>query len=144
MTVYQGPMLRRPFKMSPIITQVYGPTLNASEPSLYGYPHFHTGVDYAMPQGSCIISPGKGVIDRLGWDDTGYGNLLVIKHGPKTYSYLGHLLKAFGQVGDEVGALELVALSGSTGNSTGPHLHWGVMHGGLYINPWEALDPAYR
>lgn len=127
--------LRRPFKAPVIITQPWGPTSNTFEPSYFGYPHFHLGVDYALPIGTCILAPGAGKVAFAGWDQTGFGDCIKIDHGGGLFSVLGHLSGFKCQIGDEVGVWELVGLSGSTGNSTGPHLHFGVLYGGEWRPP---------
>jgi murein DD-endopeptidase MepM/ murein hydrolase activator NlpD len=127
--------LRRPIKGEFTIPQPFGPTDYTGEPAAFGYPHFHLGVDYAMPIGSCVLSPDFGQVIFAGWDTTGFGNCVKIQHGGGVVSLLGHLSAFRCQVGDLVNACELVGLSGNTGNSTGPHLHWSTILNGVWTNP---------
>ena len=131
--------LRRPFKVAPCITQRFGPTDNPMEPAMYGHAHFHTGVDYAMVTGTCVLASFGGYVTAAGWDHTGYGLLVIIKDELGLESLTAHLSHSYVRVGDAVNAGELIGLSGSTGNSTGPHLHWSVRRGGTYISPASLL-----
>jgi murein DD-endopeptidase MepM/ murein hydrolase activator NlpD len=127
--------LRRPFKGPVQISQPFGPTSFEGEPAAFGHPHFHLGVDYALPSGSCILAPMFGRVIRADWDDTGFGQHVRIDHGLGVVSLLAHLSEYKCAVGDQVNAGELIGLSGSTGNSTGPHLHWSTLLHGVWTDP---------
>lgn len=85
-------------------------------------------VDLGTPNGTPLYAPGPGVIAVAGWNNYGSGNEILIDHGNNVCTLLGHL-SGFGvKAGDKVTAGALVGWSGNTGNSTGPHLHWGMIN----------------
>lgn len=90
----------------------------------------HWGVDLAGPRGSAILAVGDGVVLDAGPQD-GFGNWVVIRHSNGDVSIYGHMLYYFVQVGQKVKAGEKIALVGSEGQSTGPHLHFEIHKGGL-------------
>jgi murein DD-endopeptidase MepM/ murein hydrolase activator NlpD len=75
-----------------------------------------------------------------GWNNDGYGNLLIIDHGDGWQSVYGHLDRILVNCADDVIRGETVALMGSTGNSSGPHLHFELRKDGGYVNPWDFLQ----
>jgi murein DD-endopeptidase MepM/ murein hydrolase activator NlpD len=83
---------------------------------------YHGGVDVSLVAGTPIPAAMAGQVVYAGWNDQGYGNLVIVQNGSWT-TYYGHLSTVGVAVGQEVGRGETVALSGNTGNSTGPHLH---------------------
>lgn len=127
--------MRLPFAGTPNITQPYGPTSYAAEPAYKGYSHFHTGIDFALPTGTPIDAAGSGKVVAAGWDSTGYGNRVLIDHGNGQYTLYGHLDQVTCRPGDWVQSGSQIGLSGSTGNSSGPHLHFGVEINGEWVDP---------
>ncbi|WP_436523833.1 M23 family metallopeptidase [Actinoplanes sp. HUAS TT8] len=95
----------------------------------------HAGVDIAAPDGSPIVAAGAGVVIRAGLAE-GYGNAVLIDHGNGWLTHYGHLSRIAVTVGQVVQAGEQIGDEGSTGHSTGPHLHFEV-HEGHYKNPVE-------
>lgn len=88
-----------------------------------GKKKFHHGIDVALPQGTPLVAPADGEVVHKGSGADG-GNVLIMKHAPKTYIVFYHLQKpSHLAVGDKVSRGEVVAYSGNTGRSTGPHLH---------------------
>lgn len=113
-------MARRPFNGPVVITTEYG----TSQPGTRrGY---HTGVDYALNTGTEVVAPENGVIVRNG-DGTaasdGRGYFIVLKGDSGTYHQLFHL-KQMGHASGRVSEGQVIGYTGSTGRSTGPHLHW--------------------
>jgi len=96
----------------------------------------HTGVDIANKIGTPIYAADSGVvvISQGGWNG-GYGNTIVIDHGNGVKTRYGHMSKLFAKVGDEVAKGENIGAMGSTGRSTGPHLHFEVLIRGTRTNP---------
>ena len=94
----------------------------------------HPGVDIAVPSGVYIRAAGAGVVVVAGADET-YGNHLVLDHGEGYRSLYGHASVLLVAEGDSVRGGEVIALTGSTGRSTAPHLHFEITSDG------EALDP---
>jgi murein DD-endopeptidase MepM/ murein hydrolase activator NlpD len=101
---------------------------------------FHPGLDIDGEKGDVVMSPANGKVLRAGWTG-GYGNLLEIDHGNGITTRYGHLSKIDVQVGDTVTRGESVALVGSTGRSTGPHLHFEVRVNNTAVNPRRFLPP---
>lgn len=94
----------------------------------------HIGIDIGVSIGTKIKSTMDGEIVYAGWNNEGYGNLVIVKNG-KFSTYYGHLSKIPVKVGDQVAAGDVIGLSGSTGNSTGPHLHYEVRINGGAVDP---------
>ena len=99
----------------------------------------HTGVDIAGPIGTAIYAADDGVVAIAGWNSGGYGNMVLIDHGGGLYTRYGHASKLLVKAGDTVKKGDVIALIGSTGRSTGPHLHFEVMTGTPHNrkNPFE-------
>ena len=96
--------------------------------------HTHSGIDLALPTGSEIHSVMGGTVSFAGWEG-GYGYRVVVDHPDGTQTSYSHLSDIGVKVGDEVDAGTTIALSGNTGNSSGPHLHFEVIEGGKYVDP---------
>lgn len=94
----------------------------------------HPGLDIAVPSGSYIWSAGDGVVAEVG-ENAVYGRFVVIDHGSGVRTLYGHTSEIFVQPGEEVHARQVVALSGSTGRSTAPHLHFEVIVEGKPVDP---------
>ncbi|HQZ95826.1 MAG TPA: peptidoglycan DD-metalloendopeptidase family protein [Pyrinomonadaceae bacterium] len=99
---------------------------------------FHAGLDLAVPPGTSVQASAEGVVSFAGWSG-GYGNLLVVKHADGRETRYGHLNKLLVTEGDTVSAGQVVALSGSTGRSTGPHVHFEIRENGQVLNPLNIL-----
>ncbi len=95
---------------------------------------FHRGIDIACPVGSEIRASRNGRIIFCGWQE-GYGNLIIIEHEFGYQSYYGHLSKFRVKTGDRVNMSQVIALSGNTGRTTGPHLHFEIRKNGKALNP---------
>lgn len=98
----------------------------------------HTGIDIAANTGTPIYSCSKGTVEYTGWY-YGYGNLVIVNHGNGVKTYYGHCSKIYVSVGDAVTKDTLIAAVGSTGNSTGPHLHLEIRRNGTVLNPQNYL-----
>lgn len=94
----------------------------------------HTGLDISAPSGTGIKAAASGTVTFAGRKGS-YGNLLVITHSNGVQTYYGHCSKLYCQEGKKVSAGETVAAVGSTGNSTGPHLHFEIRVNGVAYNP---------
>jgi murein DD-endopeptidase MepM/ murein hydrolase activator NlpD len=124
------------------VTQGFGPTPYTFEPSYGGFAHFHTGVDVASPQGTPILAADDGVVALVGSGNTGYGNYVVIAHAGGVTTLYGHLLAAAVRQGDRVSQGQTIGLEGSTGLSTGPHVHFEVRVNNQPVDPLPYLPPA--
>jgi murein DD-endopeptidase MepM/ murein hydrolase activator NlpD len=99
-----------------------------------GHQAFHKGVDFAGASGSEIVAVAAGVVTYAG-DRTGYGATVEVSHGSGFVTRYGHNQKNLVTVGQTVTRGQAIALMGSTGRSTGPHVHFEVMRNGRQVNP---------
>jgi murein DD-endopeptidase MepM/ murein hydrolase activator NlpD len=100
----------------------------------------HKGVDFAGAMGSQVMAVATGIVTRAG-TASGYGNLIEINHGGGYVTRYGHNQKLLVTVGDTVVRGQPIALMGSTGRSTGPHVHFEVLRNGQHLNPLAFVDP---
>jgi murein DD-endopeptidase MepM/ murein hydrolase activator NlpD len=110
--------------------------VNGTVTSGYGprWGRLHEGVDIAAPTGTPIWAAAAGTVIYAGWLG-GYGNLVVVDHGNGLATAYGHASAILVAVGQSVSQGETIALVGSTGNSTGPHLHFEVRVNGIAVDP---------
>lgn len=94
----------------------------------------HIALDIGAPEGTPVKSTMSGKVVYAGWNEEGYGNLVIVENGPYR-TYYAHLSKIPVEVGQQVKAGEWIGQSGNTGNSTGPHLHYEVRVNGQQIDP---------
>lgn len=99
-----------------------------------GEQKFHAGIDIGAAEGTPVGAAGAGEVSMAGWYG-GYGNAVMIDHGNGLQSLYGHLSAIMVSVGDLVTQLQTIGLVGSTGNSTGPHLHFELRQDGTPIDP---------
>ncbi len=100
----------------------------------------HLGIDITAFEGTPVLASGAGVVVYAGWSDYGYGNVIEIDHGGGWATIYAHLSQINVKVCDYVNAGQVIALSGSTGNSTGPHLHFEVRRNGTAVDPWQIVS----
>jgi murein DD-endopeptidase MepM/ murein hydrolase activator NlpD len=105
-----------------------------------GMPAMHKGLDFAGDEGAPVVATGSGVVT---WSESrfGYGNLVEIDHGNGYITRYGHNKELLVKVGDIVTKGQKISLMGSTGRSTGPHVHYEVLKDGEHIDP---LPYVYR
>jgi murein DD-endopeptidase MepM/ murein hydrolase activator NlpD len=99
-----------------------------------GYHSTHPALDFGIDVGTPIKSTMQGTVTYAGWNDEGYGNLVIVDNG-SYQTYYGHLSSIPVSVGEHVSNGQIIGLSGNTGNSTGPHLHYEIRTNGSPINP---------
>jgi len=99
---------------------------------------FHTGIDIGARSGANIVAADCGVVILSSWHG-GYGNTVIIDHGGGLHTLYGHNSRNLVRVGDQVSRGQVIALIGSTGISTGPHLHFEMRVNGVARNPRQAL-----
>jgi murein DD-endopeptidase MepM/ murein hydrolase activator NlpD len=97
-------------------------------------PRFHTGVDISVPPGSKVKATADGIVSLAGWAENS-GIVVVVEHGRGFSTAYAHSQKALVRVGQRVGRGETIALSGSTGVSTGPHVHYEIWKNGRHTEP---------
>ncbi|NEO27559.1 MAG: M23 family metallopeptidase [Kamptonema sp. SIO4C4] len=101
-----------------------------------GFHRYHEGLDIAGPVGTPIFATKAGTVVAAGWDDWGLGNAIMLQHADGSRTVYGHNQTLFVQEGQQVEQGQMIAEMGSTGNSTGPHLHFEV-----YLEGDRAIDP---
>ena len=103
----------------------------------------HSGQDFAVPSGTKVVAAHGGTVVKAGGNGAGdgpaYGNAVVIRHGNGTYSQYAHLSRISVRIGQVVTTGQRIALSGNTGNSSGPHLHFEIR---TTANYGSAVDPV--
>jgi hypothetical protein len=104
-----------------------------------GSRRFHSGVDIGAPMGAPVVATGSGIIVSSGWIG-GYGKAVVIQHNGIQQTLYGHLSEVFVQPGQKIEQGTVIGRVGSTGNSTGPHLHFETR--ALTADGWVAVDPG--
>ncbi|HEV3235054.1 MAG TPA: peptidoglycan DD-metalloendopeptidase family protein [Candidatus Dormibacteraeota bacterium] len=129
-----------------VISQGFGPTDFTMEPPGFGAPHFHTGVDVAAQSGTPIFAADDGVVataetSMLGNQIVGYGRHVIIAHHNGVMTLYGHLDGYIVKPGDRVTQGQLIGVMGSTGMSTGPHLHFEVRVNNVPTDPSPYLPP---
>jgi murein DD-endopeptidase MepM/ murein hydrolase activator NlpD len=124
------------------ISQVYGPTQLGFEPAYAGFAHFHTGLDMCLPEGAPVLAADDGIVILVGSGPYGYGNYLVVQHQGGLTTLYGHLNRAVVHVGDQVTQGQRIGLEGTTGNSTGPHLHFELRIDNKPVDPALYLPPG--
>ena len=117
------------------ITQPFGPSSLVLEPPYGPYPHFHTGIDLAAPFGTKVMAAAFGVVVAVANTRVGYGNYVIIAHGGGIMTLYAHLLQTDVKVGDRVVRGQRIGLEGSSGLSTGPHLHFELRVNDQVTNP---------
>jgi len=121
------------------VTQPFGPSTLLLEPPLGPYKHFHTGIDLAAPFGTTVNAAAAGVVVAVGHSSIGYGNYVVIGHGGGIMTLYGHLLETDVTVGNVIARGQRVGLEGSSGWSTGPHVHFELRVNDAVVDPMPYL-----
>ena len=105
----------------------------------WGGTDFHPGMDIANDMGTPIVATADGVVEYAGWNSGGYGNMVDINHGNGIMTRYGHASQVVVSAGQQVKRGQLIAYMGSTGFSTGPHVHYEVHVNGNRVNPISYL-----
>lgn len=106
---------------------------------LTGKKEFHRGLDVRAPKGSPIVAPANGIVVSTS-RNAGYGRMVVVDHGYGIVTRYGHVSKVYVKPGQRVKRGEKLAAVGSTGRTTGPHLHYEVIRNGITVNPIRYLS----
>ena len=141
---YSGEMMLRVPSIAPIcpvpgsyhISSAYG---RRTDP-VYGRTAFHEGIDFAMPTGNSVYSTADGVVEKVRHAFFGYGNSVVVNHGFGYKTRYAHMKEISVHEGDTVKMGTFLGLSGNTGKSTGPHLHYEVIYKDRPVNPYNYFD----
>jgi murein DD-endopeptidase MepM/ murein hydrolase activator NlpD len=124
------------------LSQAFGPSTFWFEPPYGSFKHFHMGIDLVEPFGSTVYAADDGVVAVVGSSTSGYGNYVVLIHSGGLETLYGHLSTALVKVGQRVTQGQAVGLEGSTGNSTGPHLHFELRINQKPVDPTLYLPPG--
>jgi murein DD-endopeptidase MepM/ murein hydrolase activator NlpD len=138
---YQPPAAARvQWPLQGVVTQPFGCTGFSLENPTQACPSgFHTGIDIARPQGTPIRAAGPGIAYPFS-DTERYGNHVIIQMQGGLSTLYGHMVRMNVAWGQRVQAGDLIGWVGSTGNSTGPHLHFEVRYAGVAFDPMTYLD----
>ena len=104
-----------------------------------GASSYHKGIDWATPVGTAVMASCTGTVAKAGWG-SGYGYVVYINHADGRQTRYGHLSKVLVKQGQTVTQGQKIALSGNTGVSTGPHVHFEILIGGAQVNPFDYLN----
>jgi murein DD-endopeptidase MepM/ murein hydrolase activator NlpD len=132
---YDGGVFKFPLATYTRISDDYGDRIH---PTL-GVQQFHNGVDFAAPKGTAIYAAYDGTVVAATYSST-MGNYVMIDHGSGLYTIYMHASTLYVQKDDVVTRGETIAAVGSTGRSTGNHLHFSVRRDGSYVSPWNYLS----
>ncbi|MEH1839023.1 MAG: peptidoglycan DD-metalloendopeptidase family protein [Nostoc sp.] len=132
---YSGTGMMYPLSIPAAITSVFGWRIHPITGSL----RFHAGTDLGAPTGTPVLAAAAGSVETANWVG-GYGLTVILNHKSAQKTLYGHMSQILVQPGQWVQPGTVIGLVGSTGNSTGPHLHFEVRH--LTPNGWVATDPG--
>ncbi len=149
----KGQSVRKALMRTPVNAARISSGFGMRRHPILGYSKMHKGMDFAAPTGTPIYAAGDGIIVDRGWKN-GYGNYIRIKHNGSlatAYAHMSRFASGFNR-GSRVRQGQIIGYVGSTGRSTGPHLHFEVMVNGTQVNPLkvanmntgEALSGAHR
>jgi murein DD-endopeptidase MepM/ murein hydrolase activator NlpD len=127
------------------LTQAFGPTPHSSEPAFAGYAHFHPGIDLAADAGSPVFAAADGLVTialSRESDGTGYGEYVVLSHSGNSQTVYAHLEAVLVTPWMQVKKGQILGLVGSTGNSTGPHLHFEYWLNGKPVDPLAYISTS--
>lgn len=119
------------------IKPITGGTLTSTFKWRWG--RMHKGIDWAVPKGTAVRASCGGTVVSAGWSG-GYGNCITIRHPDGKQTRYGHLSKILVSAGQKVDQGQKIALSGNTGRSTGPHVHFEIIVNGSQVNPLKYLQ----
>lgn len=105
-----------------------------------GATKMHSGLDFACPPGNSVYVTGDGIVESVRYDLFGYGNSIVVDHGFGYKTRYAHLKLILVKVGMSLKRGDMIAETGNSGRSTGPHLHYEVMYRGNFVNPYNYFD----
>ncbi len=135
-----GTSARRGFLRAPVPFVNLTSRFGSRRHPLLGYVRAHQGVDYGAPEGTPVWAVGDGVVSLAGWNG-GCGLTVQVRHRNGFESVYCHLSRLNVAAGARVGQKQVVGRVGTTGLSTGPHLHYAIRQGGAYVNPLRLQIP---
>ena len=133
---YVGGQFMWPSNTTHLVTSPYGYRIHP----VTGKSRFHAGIDIGAAYGTSILAANDGVVIVAGYNAGGYGNYVVINHGGGYTTLYAHASSLLVSVGQKVSRGQVIATCGSTGMSTGPHIHFEVQYNGQTTNPMQYFN----
>ncbi|MFZ4166618.1 M23 family metallopeptidase [Brevundimonas sp. NPDC058933] len=138
-----GPMMRKVAFEAPVKGYRINSAFGLRKLTIEAKARAHKGVDIAAPKGTSVYTTAEGRVVRAGFQAGGYGNFIEVKHPNGLSSIYGHLSRIDVHTGQDVAPGERIGLVGSTGYSTGPHLHFEVRRNGAQVNPTKVMGQSF-
>ena len=138
-----GPLMRKVAFEAPVKGYRINSAFGLRKLTIEAKARAHKGVDFAAPKGTSVYSTAEGKVVRAGFQAGGYGNFIEVKHPNGMSSVYGHLSRIDVHTGQSVATGERIGLVGSTGYSTGPHLHFEVRRNGGQVNPTKVVGQVF-
>jgi murein DD-endopeptidase MepM/ murein hydrolase activator NlpD len=139
-----GRSLKQFLLRKPVPNGIFKSAFGMRRHPILGYMKMHTGVDWAAPSGTPIIAAGDGVVEKAGWDSGGYGNQTLVRHANgyvSSYNHQSAIAKGI-KTGARVHQGQIIGWVGTTGESTGPHLHYEMIVNGTKVDPLKIRLPG--
>jgi murein DD-endopeptidase MepM/ murein hydrolase activator NlpD len=139
-----GKSIRQFLLRNPVPNGVFKSGFGMRRHPILGFARMHTGVDWAAPRGTAIIAAGNGVVEKAGWDSGGYGNQTIIRHAngyESSYNHQSAIAKGV-VPGAKIRQGQVIGWVGTTGESTGPHLHYEMIVNGTKVDPLRIRLPG--
>ncbi|MDQ1152955.1 M23 family metallopeptidase [Brevundimonas sp. SORGH_AS_0993] len=139
-----GPVMRQIVFTAPVKGYAVNSDFGLRKLAVEAKARAHKGVDIAAPMGTSVFTTAEGQVLRTGFDPDGYGAFIEVAHPNGMTTLYGHLSRVDVARGDAVTSGQRLGLVGSTGYSTGPHLHFEVRRNGAQINPARVMDRPFQ
>ncbi|WP_312598791.1 M23 family metallopeptidase, partial [Brevundimonas sp.] len=139
-----GPVTRQIVFTAPVRGYAINSVFGLRKLAIEAKARAHKGVDIAAPQGTSVFTAAEGHVLRTGYDAGGYGNFIEVRHPNGMTTLYGHLSRIDVASGDRLTPAQRIGLVGSTGYSTGPHLHFEVRRDGAEVNPTKVMDRHFE
>ena len=138
-----GPVIRQIAFTAPVRGYQINSAFGLRKLAIEAHARAHKGVDIAAPLGTSVFTAAEGQVVRTGYDAGGYGNFIEVRHPNGLSTLYGHLSRIDVVSGDVVATHQRIGLVGSTGYSTGPHLHFEVRRDGGQVNPTKVVGRSF-
>ncbi|MBB4294295.1 murein DD-endopeptidase MepM/ murein hydrolase activator NlpD [Rhizobium leguminosarum] len=139
-----GKSIRQFLLRNPVPNGIFKSGFGMRRHPILGFARMHTGVDWAAPRGTAIIAAGNGTVEKAGWDSGGYGNQTIIRHAngyESSYNHQSAIAKGV-IPGAKIRQGQVIGWVGTTGESTGPHLHYELIVNGTKVDPLRIRLPG--
>ncbi len=139
-----GKSIRQFLLRNPVPNGIFKSGFGMRRHPILGFARMHTGVDWAAPRGTAIIAVGNGTVEKAGWDSGGYGNQTIVRHAngyESSYNHQSAIAKGV-VPGSKVRQGQVIGWVGTTGESTGPHLHYEMIVNGTKVDPLRVRLPG--